>query len=356
MSSVHCLKTLLLACAVAAGMSYPCFAANKWWPVKVMDASSGKDVPIDYVPGEKASKAYTACVLIPHLKDAAWVSMTYGLETEIRRQGLNMTLYEAGGYENLPKQLSQFDDCMASQPDIMIVAPISEAGLTQKLKEAKAKGVPVVIWINPVMAGDLVTAKVFADYGDVGEIAGKATAQMFKGKPANVVLFPGPAGSGWAENTADGFKRGSKDSSVKVLDEKFGDTGVSIQLQLIQDALQTYPDMNLIYGPSPTAEAAIGAVAQAGRQDQVKIFSAFPNTAIIDALRRGDVMAVGSEMHALMGRIAADQAVRILDKKPYIAYVKPIPIVLTKDNLGTVDMDQVISPPGWQPVFTIKQN
>lgn len=321
-----------------------------------MDASSGKDVPIDYVPGEKASKAYTACVLIPHLKDAAWVSMTYGLETEIRRQGLNMTLYEAGGYENLPKQLSQFDDCMASKPDIMIVAPISEAGLTQKLKEAKAKGVPVVIWINPVIAGDLVTAKVFADYGDVGEIAGKATAQMFKGKPANVVLFPGPAGSGWAENTADGFKRGSKDSSVKVLDEKFGDTGVSIQLQLIQDALQTYPDMNLIYGPSPTAEAAIGAVAQAGRQDQVKIFSAFPNTSIIDALRRGDVMAVGSEMHVLMGRIAADQAVRILDKKPYIAYVKPIPIVLTKDNLGTVDMDQVISPPGWQPVFTIRQN
>jgi hypothetical protein len=50
-----------------------------------------------------------------------------------------MTLYEAGGYENLPKQLSQFDDCMASNPDAIIVGAISGAGLGKKFEEARPR-------------------------------------------------------------------------------------------------------------------------------------------------------------------------------------------------------------------------
>ena len=51
--------------------------------------------------------------------------------------GVEHALYEAGGYENLPKQLSQFDDCMARQRERHRVGPISEAGLGKKF----AKGV-----------------------------------------------------------------------------------------------------------------------------------------------------------------------------------------------------------------------
>ncbi|HBY28304.1 MAG TPA: TMAO reductase system periplasmic protein TorT, partial [Bradyrhizobium sp.] len=52
------------------------------------------------------------------------------------------------------------------------------------------------------------------------------------------------------------------------------DSGVAAQLQLIQDALQAYPAMNVIWGTAPTAEAAIGAVAEAGRSD-LKIVSSY---------------------------------------------------------------------------------
>ena len=52
----------------------------------------------------------------------------------------------------------------------------------------------------------------------------------------------------------------AKNPNAKVLAEKFGDSGVAVQLQLIQDALQAYPDMNVVWGTAPTAEAAIGAV------------------------------------------------------------------------------------------------
>ena len=51
-----------------------------------------------------------------------------------------------------------------------------------------------------------------------------------------------------------------------MLGDKFGDSGVAVQFGLIQNALQAYPDMNVIWGCAPAAEAAVGAVA-AGRQE-----------------------------------------------------------------------------------------
>ena len=73
------------------------------------------------------------------MKDTFWVAVDYGVVEEARRMGVNMTLYEAGGYENLPKQLAQFDDCMAGNFDAIIVGPISEAGLDKKIRKASRR-------------------------------------------------------------------------------------------------------------------------------------------------------------------------------------------------------------------------
>ena len=71
-----------------------------------------------------------------------------------------------------------------------------------------------------------------------------------------------------------------------MLDDKFGDSGVAVQFGLIQNALQAYPEMNVIWGCAPAAEAAIGAVAQAGKKDML-IMSSYENQAMLDALQQG---------------------------------------------------------------------
>src|ERR1700685_1820359 len=129
-------STTLLAGAVLAvstlvgARSSP---AAAWWPVKYYNMDSGSAKTTEYVPlPGKASKPWNICVLFPHMKDTFWVAVDYGVVEEAKRMGVNMTLYQAGGYENLPKQLSQFDDCLAGNFDAIIVGPISEAGLDKK--------------------------------------------------------------------------------------------------------------------------------------------------------------------------------------------------------------------------------
>ena len=116
----------IAAMAITAGSAH---AADKWWPAKYYNLDSGSPKVEEYTPLEKASKPWNICVLFPHMKDTFWVAVDYGVFEEAKRMGVNMTLYQAGGYENLPKQLSQFDDCLSGNFDAIIIGPISEAGL-----------------------------------------------------------------------------------------------------------------------------------------------------------------------------------------------------------------------------------
>ena len=137
-------KTWIAAALTAAtlGTVPVAQAADQWWPVKVYNMDSGKPVEADYAPLPKAAKPWKLCVLFPHMKDTFWVAVDYGIVQEAKRMGVNMTLYQAGGYENLPQQLSQFDDCMAGNFDAIIVGPISEAGLTRQIRKATEPASP----------------------------------------------------------------------------------------------------------------------------------------------------------------------------------------------------------------------
>src|SRR5260370_25163236 len=114
-STLGAVTGLVLAAAIA-----PAAAETPWFPMKVYDASSGTPKPAEYTPLPKAEKPYKLCVLFPHMKDSFRVAVAYGIVKQAEAMNVNMTLYEAGGYENLPKQLSQFDDGMATAPNRII--------------------------------------------------------------------------------------------------------------------------------------------------------------------------------------------------------------------------------------------
>ena len=77
--------------AIAAGLAIAfagsAAAADKWYPYQVeswnppfnMDSPREK---LDYVPLEKASKPWQICVSFPHMKDAYWLAVDYGVVEE----------------------------------------------------------------------------------------------------------------------------------------------------------------------------------------------------------------------------------------------------------------------------------
>jgi periplasmic protein TorT len=322
--------------------------AGDWWPAKIGESGA----VVDYVPLDKASKKWKLCVLFPHVKDSLWVAAAYGASEEAKRLGIALTLYQAGGYDNLTKQLSQFDDCVAAGSDAIITGAISEAGLSKKFEEGLSKKIPQISVINPVASAP-VTAKVSVDYPTMGKLAADYVLKQLGGKKAEVAAFPGPQGSGWAEGFFQGFETGLNGSSAEIVDTQWGDTGVAVQLKLVEDSLQAHPDVSIIWGAPPAIEAAVSAVGDAGREDSVSLISSYENQAMLGFLKDGSVKSFPTLAPVLEARIAIDTAVRILEGKPFFKAPMIEPEMLTKENLSSTNLDNIFAPDNWQPVYSV---
>ena len=130
----------VLAGAIFAGtMSDKAQAEEQWWPFKANDWVGDTATAVDYVPlsPDEVTKKWHLCVLVPHMKDSVWVSINYGHVREARRLGVQLTVFEAGGYPNLTRQLAQYDDCVALGVDAIVFSAISEEGLTRKVQAGR---------------------------------------------------------------------------------------------------------------------------------------------------------------------------------------------------------------------------
>src|SRR5207247_8274647 len=70
------------------------------------------------------------------------------------------------------------------------------------------------------------------------------------------VLFRSDLLAGVNKGFTDSVARGA----IEVVSTKYGDTGKEIQLKLVEDVLQAYPNIDYIVGTSPTTEAAAQAL------------------------------------------------------------------------------------------------
>ena len=100
---------------LAGGLALSSYAANaEPWQLQVPSVPFDDDSPtvaLVYQPLAHAAKPWRICVIYPHLKDAYWLSVNYGMVEEANRLGVSFDLYEAGGYPNLARQIEQVEAC-----------------------------------------------------------------------------------------------------------------------------------------------------------------------------------------------------------------------------------------------------
>jgi protein TorT len=352
--------TLLASSMLAGLLAGAALADDKpWYPVAVesweppFDMASPRKT-VEYSPAERPSEAYNICVSVPHMKDAYWISVDYGVVEEARRQGLKMTVLEAGGYDNLAKQIAQVEDCVANGAQAVILGAISEDGLNNLIREVSSQGVPVIDFMNGVTSKD-IAAKSLVSFGEMGAGAGRYIAKLHPAGSGKVkaAWFPGPAGAGWVEAGNTGFVKALEGSDVELADTRYGDTGKEVQLKLVEDALEANPDIAYIVGTAPTAEAAVQVLKQRGLTDKIKVVSYYMTPAIYRGIVNGDMLAAPSDLAVIQARIAVDQAVRILGKQDYIKHAGPKLQLIDVNNVKDFDAFSSVAPDGFTPMFTV---
>ncbi|MBU3260366.1 TMAO reductase system periplasmic protein TorT [Roseovarius sp. PS-C2] len=355
-------KHLKLASALALATALPAsaMAQDAWYPYPAEEvtpafSADGEVSEVTYTPLEAAAQPWNICVSFPHMKDAYWLGVDYGVVDEAKRLGVKLNVVEAGGYTELNTQISQIEDCVSGGADAVIIGAISYDGLNNVISEVAGQGIPVIDVINGVSSGD-IAAKSLVSFRTMGSEIGNYLAEKHPaGSDAvKVGWFPGPAGAGWVEAAHEGFMAAVEGSAVEVLEPRFGDTGKETQLKLVEDVLQANPDVRYLAGTAVTAEAAQGVIRERGLKGEVDLLAFYMTPGVYTGIQRGFILAAPADSMVIQGRIAVDQAVRILEEQDYVKHVGPKIFVVDPENINDVPRENILPPDGFRPEFSVE--
>jgi protein TorT len=344
--------------------------ARDWYPLEV-DVweppfnTERHRVQKSYVPLEKAERRWNLCVSIPHLKDAYWLAVNFGLVDEARRLGVNLAIYEAGGYDRLDVQRKQIEECLekgfnGNKADGLILSAISAEGLNDLIKATRAQGVPVLDLINGINSPD-ITARAAIDFYDTGFQVGEYLKNL---NPAGageikVAWFPGPASAAWVAAGDRGFNDSLAGSHIRIIATKKGDTGKAAQAKLIEAVLDdpgaaaNKPDY--IVGTAVSAEAAVSILRQRGLDQDIKVLSYYYGPGVHQGIKRGSIIAAPTDSQAIQARMAVDMMVRILEDKPYFKHAAARVKVIDRNNQREWDPSTTLAPRGFRAIFSVQE-
>ncbi len=343
---------LLVGMAAVAGQ----IAGAETWQLQVPTVpfdDNSPTVSLLYHPIDRAAEPWRLCVIYPHLKDAYWLSVNYGMVQEANRLGVSFDLYEAGGYPNLARQIEQVEACGKRKMDALILGPVSYAGLTPAVVEI-ARQMPVIDAVND-MEDAGVSAKSSVSWREMGAAAGRAIAERHPKGSARVRLawFPGPKGAGWVQFVERGFLEALADSSAEIVATRFGDTGLEQQVLLVEDVLDTVPDLDYLVGSGPMAEAAVSILRARGLTDRIGVVSTYISHGVYRGIKRGRILAAPTDFAVLQGRLAVELAVRAIEGKLTIRHAGPGIVTVTAGNIDAIGTLESLAPAFFVPVFDV---
>ncbi len=353
--------TLLSGCG-AAGGNAPEAEEQKvetdWTAPALFTQQDGTVEEDTYEPiaVDEVTKPWKVCVLFPHVKDPYWLATNYGTLVEAERDGVEYQLYEAGGYDNLDKQVKQMEDCITQEYDAIILGAISAKGLCSQIAAALEKEIPVVDFINgtdcPESTENPLFSHALVSFHDLAVTTAEYLIEHSEGEGRNVGFFPGPEGAGWSDAAVEGFNSTIEGSNVSVSVTRRADTGLDTQLALIEDSLKAYPDINTIVGVDIAAEAGVVAVRNANKQDSVEVYAFDIIPGVFDAIVAGDAVGSPTDYTVIQGRMAMDHAVRMLEGQELRAPTSgPIPEMVTADNAEDIEYTLMFAPRDFEATF-----
>ncbi|HRP64811.1 MAG TPA: TMAO reductase system periplasmic protein TorT [Thauera sp.] len=317
-------------------------------------ASASSTQPAPSLPRMGASRPWTLCAVYPHLKDSYWLAVNFGMVEEARALGLGLRVLEGAGYEALERQRRSVTECLTDgRVDALLVGTVSFAGLNDLLAPQRAQR-PVIGLVNDIDA-EAVRAKIGVPWYQLGWQIGRWLAERHPaGAPAvEVAWLPGPLDANWVVVVDRGFRAAIADSAVRIATVRGGDTGRSIQRQLVEEVLDAHTGLAYLVGNAPMAEAAVAELRRRGREDAVGIVSLYVTPGVYSGLLRGRIQVSVSDFPVLQGRLAVRQALHALEGRALEPYLGPRVERVDADALARYPVDWMLPPAGFVPVYEV---
>ena len=192
----------------------------------------------------------------------AWrVAETNSIKEEAEKRGIELIYTDAQG--DTAKQVSDVEDIIAKNPDVILLAPREYEGLVPALEAAKEAKIPVVL-IDRAAKGEAgvdYATMISADFIWEGQQCAQGLVARFgTEQEVNVVQITGTPGSSVAIDRQKGFEDElAKYPNFHIIATQNGEFTRSIAQAAMENIIQAHgTEINAVYGHDD--ECAIGAV------------------------------------------------------------------------------------------------
>lgn len=300
-------------------------------------------------------KKVSIVVLIPNGGDPYFQNKSYGyIKAAQRYKNVSVQLFDAGGYGNITKQISQMEDAIQRHVSAIILTATSGSALAPAVAEAVKAHIPVVnddVLVN----SNLVATKDSEDSVNVGFHEAYFIACSMHGK-GNVVMLEGPPGADISIARAKGAKMAfARFPGIHIVAQQFAQSNIVDATNLMENFIQAHHNIGGVYNfGAVTAFGAVQALKSSGLRPGTKGWPAIAtidlHQNVIKAMQNKEIMADIPAEPVRLASTSVILAIKLAEgqKVPRRVYTGS-EIPLTLGDLNSFDKSLALAPPGWKP-------
>jgi ribose transport system substrate-binding protein len=276
--------------------------------------------------------------------------MAYGVDDEAKKSGVEVVKVNAGGDANVNQQISQIQDLVQRKVSAIIVGATNGDAVRTVVEQAVAAKIPVV-GLSSIPNSPKIASAVGADHYAMGRMQAECLGKAMGGQ-GEVAMMAGPAGQTWSDRRADGFREtiAKEFPRVKVVTESRLADNRNAALRTTEDWIQRFAGLGGVYSATDDIGAGVvAALKAAGKLEKVKVSSSNLSPTAQQLLKSRELVCVSIQQIVLQGRYAVREAIKAAKGQATTPQVSSPALLVTAENLATVDLREVSAPAGYRP-------
>jgi len=297
-----------------------------------------------------AAQKKKIAVFVPAGGVAYFQQKMFGYITEADKLGVEVKIFDAGSYANLQRQIAQIEDAITSKFDGLIVNAVSRDGVNPAIEKAISMGIPLVN--EDVLASSpKIKCRTSEDSYNVGRMEASFLAEKLKGKGKLIHLL-GPPGADIFMIRMKGTKDYlSKFPQIKTVAEQNMQHDVAGYTKIMDDYLQSFPDMDGIITNSGASPASLGIsnalMAAKKKPGDVVVVNVDLDGETPRLIKEGWVTASIMCEPVNLARASVRLVKDMIDGKPVPQHFYTKETLVTKDTIDIVDQSGQMVPSDW---------
>lgn len=268
-------------------------------------------------------------VVLKTLSSQYWKFVEAGAKKAFKDFNVDGTVLGPASESQIMEQVNMLEDVLNDKPAALVVAPTQPSTAIPVFKKYKDKGSPVLLVDTDADWPDKTTF-IGTDNLTAGKKGGELLASMLK--PGDkVALLSGAIGNPAMDERVKGAKQVLEAKGMKIAAEQPADSDKAKAMSVMENILQTNPDIKGVY--SANDDQAIGALRAAQAKGlKIPIIGTDGTIEAVESIIAGDLAGSIAQSPFDMGYKGVENALKVIKGEKIDKRIDSGVDIITKDN------------------------